>query len=71
MKNREDLIYDLIFSENLDYNINISEYIEDIYKYDKFIEDIKGVLRKSKVSVIKEKIDLETENVIWNLKVKK
>jgi hypothetical protein len=71
MKNKEDLIYDLIFSENLDYNINISEYIEDIYKYDKFIEDIKGVLRKSKVSVIKEKIDLETENVIWNLKVKK
>ena len=71
MKDKEKLIYDLIFSENLDYNINISEYIEDIYKYDKFIEDIKGVLRKSKVSVIKEKIDLETENVIWNLKVKK
>jgi hypothetical protein len=65
------LIYDLIFSENSDYNINISEYIEDIYKYDKFIEDIKNVLRKSKVSIVKEKIDLETENVIWNLKVKK
>lgn len=71
MKNKEDLIYDLIFSETLDYVINISEYIEDIYKYDKFVEDIKNVLRKSKVSVIKEKIDLETENVIWNLKVKK
>jgi len=71
MKNKEDLIYDLIFSENLDYNINISEYIDDIYKYDKFIEDIKNVLRKSKVSVVKEKIDLETEKVIWNLKVKK
>jgi hypothetical protein len=71
MKNMEDLIYDLIFSENLDYNINISEYIEDVYKYDKFVEDIKNVLRKSKVSVIKEKLDLETENVIWNLKVKK
>ena len=71
MKDKEKLIYDLIFSENSDYNINISEYIEDIYKYDKFIEDIKNVLRKSKVSVIKEKIDLETENVIWNLKVKK
>jgi hypothetical protein len=71
MKDKEKLIYDLIFSENSDYTINISEYIEDIYKYDKFIEDIKNVLRKSKVSIIKEKIDLETENVIWNLKVKK
>ena len=71
MKDKEKLIYDLIFSENSDYNINISEYIEDIYKYDKIIEDIKNVLRKSKVSIVKEKIDLETENVIWNLKVKK
>jgi hypothetical protein len=71
MKDKEKLIYDLIFSENSDYNINISEYIEDIYKYDKFIEDIKNVLRKSKVSVIKETIDLEKENVFWNLKVKK
>jgi hypothetical protein len=71
MKDKEELIYDLIFSENMDYHINISQYIDDIYKYDKFIEDIKNVLRKSKVSVIKETIDLEKENVFWNLKVKK
>jgi len=71
MKNTEDLIYDLIFSDNLDYNINISEYIDNVYKYEKFIEDIKNVLRKSKVSVIKENINVETENIIWNLKVKK
>ena len=71
MKDKEELIYDLIFSENLNYQINISEYIDDIYKYDKFIEDIKNVLRKSKVSVIKESIDLEKEKVFWNLKVKK
>jgi len=71
MKDKDELIYDLIFSENSDYVINISEYIKDIYKYDKFISDIKGILKKSKVSIIKEKIDLETDNVIWNLKVKK
>ena len=71
MKDKEELIYDLIFSENLDYQINISEYIEDIYKYDRFIEDIKNVLRKSKVSVIKETIDLEKSDIYWNLKVKK
>jgi hypothetical protein len=71
MKNKEELIYDLIFSENSDYNINVSEYIEDIYKYDRFIEDIKNVLRKSKVSVISENLDLKTERIIWNLKVKK
>lgn len=71
IKDREGLIYDLIFSEITEYKINISDYIEDIYKYDRFIDDIKGVLKKSKVSIIKEKIDLEETNVIWNLKVKK
>jgi hypothetical protein len=71
LKAREDLIYDLIFSEVNEYNINISDYIEDIYKYDRFIDDIKTVLKKSKVSIIKENIELDESNVIWNLKVKK
>jgi hypothetical protein len=71
MKKQEDLIYDLIFSENVDYKIDISEYIQDIYKYDKFIDEIKKVLKKSKVSIVKEKVDLDTKSAIWNLKVKK
>lgn len=71
MKDKENIIYDLIFSENLDYEIDISEYIEDIYKYDRFIEDIKNVLKKSKVSIVKEKVDLDTKTAIWKLKVKK
>jgi hypothetical protein len=71
MKSKEDLIYDLIFSDTIDYKIDISEYIEDVYKYDRFIEEIKNVLKKSKVSVVKEKVDLDTKSAIWNLKVKK
>lgn len=71
MKTKDDLIYDLIFSDNLDYEIDISEYIEDIYKYDKFVEDIKSILKKSKVSIVKDKLELETRKAIWTLKVKK
>jgi hypothetical protein len=71
MKNKEELIYDLIFSQNYEYSINVSEYIEDIYKYDRFINDIKNVLKKSKVSIISENLDLKTEIIIWKLKVKK
>jgi predicted aldo/keto reductase-like oxidoreductase len=71
MKSKEDLIYDLIFSDTIEYKIDISEYIEDVYKYDRFIEEIKNVLKKSKVSVVKEKVDLDTKSAIWNLKVKK
>lgn len=71
MNKREDLIYDLIFSDKTDFEIDISEYITDIYKYDRFIDDIKKILRKSKVSVVKERVDLNSKCSIWNLKVKK
>lgn len=71
MKSKDDLIYDLIFSDTQDYRIDISEYIQDIYKYDRFIEEIKSVLKKSKVSIVKDKLELETRKAIWTLKVKK
>jgi hypothetical protein len=71
MKDREALIYDLIFSEKTDYEINVAEYIVDIYKYDYFISDIKKILKKSKVSILSDKIDLEPKKVMWKIKVKK
>lgn len=71
MKPKDELIYDLIFSEQLNYTIDIGEYIQDIYKYDEFVDEIKQVLRKSKVSLITNSIDVDSKTVIWKLKVKK
>lgn len=71
MKNRDDLLYDLIFSEETYYKIDISEYIENIYEYENFISDIKKILKKSKVSIIKSSILLDSRTAIWELKVKK
>ncbi len=71
MKNRDELIYDLIFSDTLEYEIHIEEYINDIYKYDRFIDDTKEILRKSKVDILKEKINVETTSVVWKIKVSK
>ena len=71
MKDRNDLIYDLIFSEQNEFDINVSDYIDNIYKYESFIKEIKDILKKSKVSIIKEGVDLSPTNVIWFLKVKK
>jgi hypothetical protein len=71
MKNRDDLIYDLIFSETSDFDINVSDYIENIYKYETFIKDIKEILKKSKVSIVKEGVELSPTTAIWILKVKK
>jgi hypothetical protein len=71
MKTKEELIYDLIFSEESDYKIDVGEYIDDIYKYDVFVDDIKEVLRKSKVSIINHSIDVDSKTVTWKLKVRK
>ncbi len=71
MKDRDNLIYDLIFSEKSDFDINISEYIDNIYKYETFIKEIKDILKKSKVSIIKENVELSPATAIWTLKVKK
>lgn len=69
--NKEELIYDLIFSENTDYKIDVSNYISDIYKYDRFIDEVKLIMKKSKVAVIKEKVLVDSNSVIWEIKVKK
>jgi hypothetical protein len=71
VKKENDLIYDLIFSENESYKIDISDYIVDIYTYEEFIEKIKKILKKSKVKVISSNTLMSSKTVIWELKVKK
>ena len=63
------MIYDLIFSEMINYEIDISDYIEDIYKYDDFVADIKKVLKKSKVKIVKSDVLIDVKTAIWKLKV--
>jgi hypothetical protein len=71
VKKTDDLIYDLIFSDETYYLIDISSYIKDIYQYDTFISSIREVLKKSKVRIIKSDVKLDSKTVIWELKVKK
>lgn len=71
MNKTDDLIYDLIFSNETYYSIDISDYIKDIYQYDSFISDIREVLKKSKVKIIKSDVKLDSKTVIWEIKVKK
>lgn len=71
MKNKDDLLYDLIFGTKEEYEINLSDYLEELYKYDRFVDEVKSILKKSKVSIIKERLDLSENGPIWILKVKK
>lgn len=71
MKNKSDLLYDLIFSENMSYKIDISDYIDDIYNHDEFVSEMKDILKKSKVSIVKSTVVIGSKTAIWELKVKK
>lgn len=71
VKNKEELIYDLIFSEKVEFKIDIAEYVDDIYQYDDFVEEMKIILKKSKVRVLKSVVTVDSKTAIWTLKVKK
>lgn len=71
MEKKQDLIYRLIFGEETEYIIDLSGYVEDIYQYDDFVDDIRSVLRKSKVTIVKSSIKLDSKTAVWELKVKK
>jgi len=68
---KDDLVYDLIFSDKLEYEIDIFQFVDNIYQYDKFIDEIKYIFRKSKVMVLSDKLHIESKKAIWTLKVKK
>lgn len=68
---KEDLIYQLIFSETSHYKIDIADYVTDIYQYDDFVEEMKLILKKSKVKIVKSTIYVDSKTATWDLKVKK
>jgi hypothetical protein len=66
----EKLIYDLIFSDTSEFIIKIEEYCA-IQNYDEFVDKIRNILRKSKVSIISNSLDVGDKSVVWRLKVRK
>lgn len=71
MKDKDKLIYDLIFGDDIDFKIDISDYRSDIYEYEYFVDDIKEILKKSKVKIIDSKVTVNSKTAIWELKLKK
>lgn len=70
-EHKDRLIYNLIFSENESFIIDIANYINDIYQYESFISEIKKILKKSKVKVISSNVIVDSKTVTWELKVSK
>lgn len=68
---KEQLLYDLIFSKKEDFIIDISDYIENIYDHKEFVDDIKNILKRSKVTIVNSDVILDLKTATWKIKVKK
>jgi hypothetical protein len=71
VKERDKLLYDLIFSEEEDFVIDVSGYVDDLRTHMEFIGDIRDILRRSKVSIINQNVNVDSNTVTWTLKVRK
>lgn len=69
--NKDDLLYLLIFSEQEEFKIDISDYIENIYDHKYFISEIRGILKKSKVTITNSDLILDSKTATWKIKVKR
>jgi hypothetical protein len=71
LKNKDDLIYNLIFSDMDDFYIDIDNYIDDINDCDLFVREIKSILKKSKVKIVYNNLSVDDQSIMWNIKVKR
>jgi hypothetical protein len=69
--NKDDLLYLLIFSDQEEFKIDISDYIENIYDHKDFISEIRGILKKSKVTITNSDLILDSKTATWKIKVKR
>ena len=71
MDEREKLIFNLIFGDETNFKIDIGLFVDDIYHYEDFVTEIRNILRRSKVMVVKSGIKVDSKTATWELKVKK
>lgn len=67
---KEQLIYELLFSEKDEFDIKLKEYTNEYNAADFFI-NIKNVLHKGGVKIISERLDKIGEDKIWHLNLKR
>lgn len=71
MDKKQELIYRLVFEYQSSYLIDLGEFVDDIYKYDEFVDEVREILRKSKVMIVKSSIKVDSKTAVWELKLKK
>jgi hypothetical protein len=71
MSKEQQLIYDLIFLNKKEYEINLLEYINDIRYIEEFSGRMTSILMESGVKVKEQVFILTKEKTTWVLKIKR
>jgi hypothetical protein len=67
---REKLIYAILFSTKIDFEINIEDYC-NVDDRSTFREEIRKIVKKGAISITEDRIIHKDEVVIWKLKIKR
>lgn len=67
----DKLIDELLFGKYTKFKIEVMDYIKDIYNSDEFVADTKIIIKRGKVQIVKEKVIVDKESVIWEFTIKR
>jgi hypothetical protein len=67
----DKLINELLFGKYTNFKIEVMDYIKDIYNSDEFVADTKIIIKRGKVQIVKEKVIVDKESVIWEFTIKR
>lgn len=70
LNKKENLIYLLLFSKKLEFNINIEEYCNTESRSD-FREDVRNAIKRGNVFIVDDTIIHTEEKIIWKIILKR
>lgn len=67
---KEKLIFSLLFSTKVDFEINIQEFCPAEARSE-FKEEIRNIVKQGSLSIVDDRIMHRDDSVIWKLKIKR
>lgn len=71
MNDKDKIIYEILFGEGEDFIFDISPLFEFIEDYIDIINEIVTYVNKGKVTIIKDIIEVEGDDIFWRIKIKR
>lgn len=72
MNREQEIIYDLLYSDDLDMSFDVTDMCENIEEYNDLIDSIVSKVNRGGVYVIQDSISvINIDHIYWKVKVKR